>query len=154
MKAIILKYDEERHDYIVEDLDDDRHLVIKESQLQNLKIRLGRVCLRRRLGCVTLLTTSRRNSMKRSCSLRSRNLTNEYPGCFDIFPSYRILTDAILSLLHLQGMRRTRSIVQRHRDRSATTTNDRKRTPPYVGIKRCHVYSPCNRLMTRLIQQG
>ena len=44
MKAIILKYDEERHDYIVEDLDDDRHLVIKESQLQNLKYRLGKVC--------------------------------------------------------------------------------------------------------------
>ncbi|KAL1849780.1 TFIIH complex subunit tfb5 [Paecilomyces lecythidis] len=42
VKAIILKYDEERHDYIVEDLDDDRHLVIKESQLQNLKARLGR----------------------------------------------------------------------------------------------------------------
>ncbi|OJI87779.1 hypothetical protein ASPTUDRAFT_137030, partial [Aspergillus tubingensis CBS 134.48] len=40
VKAIILKYDEERHDYIVEDLDDDRHLVIKESQLQNLKARL------------------------------------------------------------------------------------------------------------------
>jgi TFIIH basal transcription factor complex TTD-A subunit len=45
VKAIILKYDEERHDYIVEDLDDDRHLVVKESQLQNLKERLGRVCL-------------------------------------------------------------------------------------------------------------
>ncbi|EED12187.1 RNA polymerase II general transcription and DNA repair factor TFIIH component Tfb5, putative [Talaromyces stipitatus ATCC 10500] len=43
VKAIILKYDEERHDYIVEDLDDDRHLVIKESQLQNLKERLGQV---------------------------------------------------------------------------------------------------------------
>ena len=43
MNAIILTYDEERHDYIVEDLDDDRHLVIKESQLQNLKIRLGKV---------------------------------------------------------------------------------------------------------------
>jgi TFIIH basal transcription factor complex TTD-A subunit len=43
VKAIILKYDEERHDYVVEDLDDDRHLVIKESQLQNLKARLGRV---------------------------------------------------------------------------------------------------------------
>lgn len=43
VKAIILKYDEERHDYIVEDLDDDRHLVIKESQLQNLKDRLGQV---------------------------------------------------------------------------------------------------------------
>ncbi|PYH81312.1 putative DNA repair protein Rex1 [Aspergillus uvarum CBS 121591] len=42
VKAIILKYDEERHDYIVEDLDDDRHLVIKESQLQNLKARLGK----------------------------------------------------------------------------------------------------------------
>jgi TFIIH basal transcription factor complex TTD-A subunit len=43
VKAIILKYDEERHDYIVEDLDDDRHLVIKESQLQNLKARLSKV---------------------------------------------------------------------------------------------------------------
>ncbi|PYH28459.1 TFIIH complex subunit TFB5 [Aspergillus neoniger CBS 115656] len=43
VKAIILKYDEERHDYIVEDLDDDRHLVIKESQLQNLKARLTKV---------------------------------------------------------------------------------------------------------------
>lgn len=43
VKAIILKYDEERHDYIIEDLDDDRHLVIKGSQLQNLKARLGRV---------------------------------------------------------------------------------------------------------------
>ncbi|EAS31875.3 RNA polymerase II transcription factor B subunit 5 [Coccidioides immitis RS] len=42
VKAIILKYDEERHDYIVEDLDDDRHLVVKESQLQNLKMRLSR----------------------------------------------------------------------------------------------------------------
>lgn len=45
VKAIILKYDEERHDYVVEDLDDDRHLVIKESQLQNLKARLGKVRL-------------------------------------------------------------------------------------------------------------
>lgn len=40
---MILKYDEERHDYIVEDLDDENHLVIKESQLQNLKIRLDQV---------------------------------------------------------------------------------------------------------------
>ncbi|KAJ5153533.1 uncharacterized protein N7482_010011 [Penicillium canariense] len=40
IKAMILKYDEERHDYIVEDLDDENHLVIKESQLQSLKARL------------------------------------------------------------------------------------------------------------------
>ncbi|KAJ5161343.1 General transcription and DNA repair factor IIH subunit tfb5 [Penicillium capsulatum] len=40
IKALILKYDEERHDYIVEDLDDENHLVIKESQLENLKARL------------------------------------------------------------------------------------------------------------------
>lgn len=40
---MILKYDEERHDYIVEDLDDENHLVIKESQLQNLKARLDHV---------------------------------------------------------------------------------------------------------------
>jgi TFIIH basal transcription factor complex TTD-A subunit len=31
---MILKHDEERHDYIVEDLDDEIHLVIKESQLE------------------------------------------------------------------------------------------------------------------------
>lgn len=41
---MILKYDEERHDYIVEDLDDEHHLVIKESQLENLKARLDHVC--------------------------------------------------------------------------------------------------------------
>ncbi|KAJ5549481.1 General transcription and DNA repair factor IIH subunit tfb5 [Penicillium frequentans] len=40
IKSMILKYDEERHDYIVEDLDDENHLVIKESQLENLKARL------------------------------------------------------------------------------------------------------------------
>ncbi|KAK9854222.1 hypothetical protein MYU51_004061 [Penicillium brevicompactum] len=40
IKSMILKYDEERHDYIVEDLDDENHLVIKESQLENLKVRL------------------------------------------------------------------------------------------------------------------
>lgn len=40
---MILKYDEERHDYIVEDLDDENHLVIKESQLQGLKARLDQV---------------------------------------------------------------------------------------------------------------
>lgn len=43
VKAIILKYDQERRDYIEDDLDNDRHLVIKESQLQNLKAHLGRV---------------------------------------------------------------------------------------------------------------
>ena len=44
IKAIILKIDQEKHDYIVEDLDD-QTLVIKESQLQRLKVRLGEVCL-------------------------------------------------------------------------------------------------------------
>lgn len=45
IKALILKYDEEHHDYIVEDLDDENHLVIKESQLDNLKARLDHVRL-------------------------------------------------------------------------------------------------------------
>ncbi len=44
IKAIILKIDHEKHDYIVEDLDD-QTLVIKESQLQRLKVRLGEVCI-------------------------------------------------------------------------------------------------------------
>ena len=42
IKAIILKIDQDRHDYIVEDLDD-QTLVIKESQLQRLKGRLEEV---------------------------------------------------------------------------------------------------------------
>lgn len=45
IKSLILKYDEERHDYIVEDLNDENHLVVKESQLQNLKVRLDQVCI-------------------------------------------------------------------------------------------------------------
>jgi TFIIH basal transcription factor complex TTD-A subunit len=45
VKAIILKYDEERHEYVVEDLDDDRHLVIKESQLGPLKARLSQASI-------------------------------------------------------------------------------------------------------------
>lgn len=80
MKAIILKYDEERHDYIVEDLDDDRHLVIKESQLQNLKLRLGKVRMDwsssvALLEALHLLMGNKfaRNLMRRSCSLMSRS---------------------------------------------------------------------------------
>ncbi|KAL8646820.1 MAG: hypothetical protein Q9226_006700 [Calogaya cf. arnoldii] len=42
IKAIILKIDQDKHDYIVEDLDD-QHLVIKESQLPRLKERLEEV---------------------------------------------------------------------------------------------------------------
>ncbi|KAL8812374.1 MAG: hypothetical protein Q9223_007311, partial [Gallowayella weberi] len=42
IKAIILKIDQEHHDYIVEDLDDET-LVIKESQLPRLKERLEEV---------------------------------------------------------------------------------------------------------------
>ena len=42
IKAIILKIDSERHDFIVEDLDDST-LVIKEKQLPLLKTRLDEV---------------------------------------------------------------------------------------------------------------
>lgn len=56
---MILKYDEERHDYIVEDLDDENHLVIKESQLQNLKARLDQVCPLRGRPTDTLLPAIR-----------------------------------------------------------------------------------------------
>lgn len=44
IKAIILKIDQDKHDYIVEDLDD-QTLVIKESQLPRLKQRLEEVSL-------------------------------------------------------------------------------------------------------------
>ncbi|MCJ1237301.1 TFIIH complex subunit tfb5 [Varicellaria rhodocarpa] len=39
IKAIILKIDQDKHDFIVEDLDDGT-LVVKESQLAALKYRL------------------------------------------------------------------------------------------------------------------
>ncbi|MCJ1227228.1 TFIIH complex subunit tfb5 [Toensbergia leucococca] len=39
IKAIILKIDQDKHNYIVEDLDD-QTLVVKESQLHNLKGKL------------------------------------------------------------------------------------------------------------------
>ena len=42
IKAIILKIDQDKHDYIVEDLDD-QTLVVKESQLATLKARLEEV---------------------------------------------------------------------------------------------------------------
>ena len=42
IKAIILKIDQDKHDYIVEDLDD-QTLMIKESQLPRLKARLEEV---------------------------------------------------------------------------------------------------------------
>ena len=42
IKAIILKIDQDKYDYIIEDLDD-QTLVIKESQLQALKDRLAEV---------------------------------------------------------------------------------------------------------------
>lgn len=85
VKAIILKYDEERHDYIVEDLDDDRHLVIKESQLENLKFRLGKVIHTARRGTSCRAPESNRNlltcwvirsSMIRSCNRTSQSRNN------------------------------------------------------------------------------
>jgi TFIIH basal transcription factor complex TTD-A subunit len=44
IKAIILKIDQENHDYIVEDLDD-QTLVIKEDHLNSLKARLEEVSI-------------------------------------------------------------------------------------------------------------
>jgi TFIIH basal transcription factor complex TTD-A subunit len=49
IKAIILKIDQDKHDYIVEDLDD-HTLVIKENQLSSLKARLEEVLIRCLLG--------------------------------------------------------------------------------------------------------
>lgn len=77
VKAIILKYDEERHDYVVEDLDDDRHLVIKESQLQNLKARLNKVCRPRKHGALGILADrDGRIWTRNSCSRTNRNRNN------------------------------------------------------------------------------
>lgn len=49
IKAIILKIDQDKHDYIVEDLDD-QTLVVKESQLQKLKARLEEVMIMERFS--------------------------------------------------------------------------------------------------------
>ena len=46
IKAIILKIDQDKHNYIVEDLDD-QTLVVKESQLHNLKGKLEEVVIHR-----------------------------------------------------------------------------------------------------------
>lgn len=67
IKSMILKYDEERHDYIVEDLDDENHLVIKESQLENLKVRLDQVSSLLSLS-VTIINELHRISTRRLCS--------------------------------------------------------------------------------------
>ena len=51
IKAIILKADAERNEYIIEDLDD-QTLVVKENQLAALKAYLDQVSLAgRRMGC-------------------------------------------------------------------------------------------------------
>ena len=42
IKAIILKIDEQRHDFVIEDLDD-THLVVNAQQLDELKKRLEEV---------------------------------------------------------------------------------------------------------------
>lgn len=82
---MILKYDEERHDYIVEDLDDENHLVIKESQLQNLKARLDQVCpisarsLNALSGKAMPRLTHYRIWMRRSCSSKNRRPSNFLP---------------------------------------------------------------------------
>ena len=44
IKAIILKIDQERHEYIIEDLDD-THLMVKDSMVRVLKARLDEVSL-------------------------------------------------------------------------------------------------------------
>lgn len=49
IKAIILKIDQERHEYIIEDLDD-THLMVKDSMVRVLKARLDEVSLRECAG--------------------------------------------------------------------------------------------------------
>ena len=49
IKAIILKIDQERNEYIVEDLDD-THLMVKDSKVQALKAKLDEVRLGRALA--------------------------------------------------------------------------------------------------------
>ena len=44
IKAIIQSIDSERHDFIIEELDDET-LVVKESKLAELKIKLEEVCI-------------------------------------------------------------------------------------------------------------
>ncbi|KAI4246361.1 MAG: hypothetical protein L6R40_002029 [Gallowayella cf. fulva] len=61
IKAIILKIDQEHHDYIVEDLDD-QTLVIKESQLPRLKVRLEESNTKADFQCQHYVLSSERSS--------------------------------------------------------------------------------------------
>lgn len=71
IKAIILKIDQERHDFIVEDLDD-QTLVVKESQLQRLKVRLEDV-----RGLTS--PPPEPGSARRLALARFRSMYNAYP---------------------------------------------------------------------------
>ena len=89
IKSMILKYDEERHDYIVEDLDDENHLVIKESQLQNLKVRLDQVPTAPWLseGYPRAITDRfARTLTKRSCSWMNPNPNKAVISYFPLKP--------------------------------------------------------------------
>jgi len=70
IKAIILKIDQDKHDYIVEDLDD-QTLVVKESQLQKLKARLEEVMMIKLLDVYLLVL----RMLARSWRTRSNNQT-------------------------------------------------------------------------------
>jgi TFIIH basal transcription factor complex TTD-A subunit len=140
VKAIILKYDEERHDYIVEDLDDDRHLVIKESQLQNLKARLGRVYTSGSLDCVVSVLTICRSSMTRSCNQTSRNPNKQAYKRFDSLlsrsHSYRLAPQLSTCT---QGMREDSKCYTRSPATVLQTVDDRTKTPYLSAITRCYV---------------
>lgn len=69
IKAIILKIDQDKHDYIVEDLDD-QTLMVKETQLPKLKARLEEVRrLRFRSACKWIAVSK---MVDRSLQTRSR----------------------------------------------------------------------------------
>ena len=69
IKAIILKIDQDKHDYIVEDLDD-QTLMVKETQLPKLKARLEEVMHLRFRSAFTWIAIS--ETVDRSLQTRSK----------------------------------------------------------------------------------
>lgn len=74
IKAIIQGIDSERHDFIIEELDDET-LVVKESKLPELKIRIEEVC-------ILTMTIPCDSISSWSCFLEAPRHTESGTGCY------------------------------------------------------------------------
>lgn len=131
IKAIILKIDQDKHDYIVEDLDD-HTLVIKENQLSSLKARLEEVSIRCLLGqCMLLMKLP--GASKHSANARRFGLrlifSTHYLLCRFSCPIFLRTESFVLSLYHipllvppLRALQKDRGTVERRISARGPTT--------------------------------